>query len=292
MDRIREGWYEREEIQKVTLDWIKVNCKFTERERELLQIVYDRKLVRRDHLEIISPSYRHTGLHRTTLLNRAIKKMYKKMIFDKVHEAQEMGKGSSPCIVALDKAGSLMLRVSHKKRIIHKRTTFKGQYYISRSLPNNFRHINGVNQTEVDTILFCEETKSEIIKWKHEVATKFYHSGEEILFIPDVLCELSVNGKQLLLFIEYDTGTENLRYKTNFPIINEKINKYKKYRASKLWETEFPLFPILLLVTEDDKRIQYFNQKCKEMGLRGFGVFYLNYGQFLSKLAKMTIAKT
>ena len=284
MDRAREGWYEREEIQKVTLDWIKMNCKLTEREKELLQIVRDRKLVRRDHLEIISPSYRHLETNRTRLLNRAIKKMYKSMIFDKVHETQEIGKGSNPCIVALDKAGSLILGVSHKKRIIHKRSTLKGQYYVTRSLPSNYRHINGVNQTEVDTILFCDEVKSRIVHWKHEVATKFYHGEEEILFIPDVFCELNMNNKQLLLFIEYDTGSENLRYKTNFPIIHDKVIKYRKYFKSNLWKNDYPLFPIILFVTEDDKRVEYFTQKCKENGLRGFGVFHEKYVDFLRKL--------
>jgi hypothetical protein len=101
--RNREGWFERNEIQKVTLDWVKTNCNLTTREEEVLQLVYDRKLVRRDHLEVISESYRNAGENRTILINRAIKKMYKKMCIDKIHEAQEIGKGSKPCIVSVDK---------------------------------------------------------------------------------------------------------------------------------------------------------------------------------------------
>lgn len=287
MGRVREGWYEREEIQKVTLDWIKLNCKLTDREKELLQIVYDRKLVRRDHLEIISPSFRKLGNNRTILLNRSIKKMYKKMIFDKVHEQQELGKGSNPAILALDKAGSLMLGKPHKRRIIHKRTTMKGQYYIVRSLPSNYRHINGVNQIEVDTILLSEEMKFEIAQWKHEVSSKFHYGNEEILFIPDVFCELNLNGKTLLLFIEYDTGSENHRYKTNFPIIHEKIIKYKKYRASNLWKDQYQLFPLVLFITEDEKRIEYWNSISKEAGVKSIGVFVDKYVDVLRRLVEM-----
>lgn len=287
MEQTRESWYERKEIQKVTLDWVKINCKLTDRENELLQLIYDRKLIRRDHLEIISESYRNAGVNRTTLLNRAIKKMYKKMCVDKVHESQEIGKGSTPSIVAIDKAGSMILGVAHKKRILHKKTLHKGKWYISRSLPANYRHINGVNQIEVDTILLCEELEIPIVRWEHERGREFHYMGEKILVIPDIFIELEVNKKRLLIYIEFDTGTENHRYKTNFPIIHEKIIKYKKYRASKLWESELPFFPIILLVTEDDKRIQYFNNKCKEAGLKGFGVYHKNYSDFIKHLANM-----
>jgi hypothetical protein len=47
------------------------------------------------------------------------------------------------------------------------------------------------------------------------------------------------------------------------------------------------MFPILLLVTEDDRRIPYFNAKCKENGVTGFGVYHENYSVFLEHLAKM-----
>lgn len=283
----REGWYEREEIQKITLDWVKTNCILTERERELLQLVYDRKLVRRDHLEVISESYRKLGISRTKLLNRAVKKMYKKMIFDKVHEEQEIGKGNKPSIIALDKAGSMILNVPHKKRILHKRSTMKGHYTIKRSLPANYRHINGVNQIEVESILFCEKFDYHILFWKHEIPLIFHYGGEKIHLIPDVFTEMKVKNKSILLFIEYDTGSENFRYKSNFPIIYDKIIKYKKYKASKLWANEYPFFPLILLVTEDDKRIQYFNQKCKEVGLKGFGIYYDNYTKFLKHLTDL-----
>lgn len=284
MGRIKEGWYTREETQRVNLDWVRANCRLTSREIELIQIVHDRKLVRRDHLEIISESYRKTGDNRTILLNRAIKKMYHQMIFDKIHEAQKIGKGNSPSIVAVDRGGSLLLGVTHKKRISHSKTTSKGIDYIVRSLPINYKHIFGVNRTEVDTILFCESSGSKMVRWEHEVATEFTFNGEKILFIPDVFVELKLKDKQFLGFIEYDTGSENLRSKTDFPIIHSKLVNYKRFRSSNIWVNDYKYFPMILLVTEDSKRISYFNNKCEELGLQGIGVYYENYPRFLLQL--------
>ncbi|WOF32856.1 replication-relaxation family protein (plasmid) [Bacillus subtilis] len=292
MGRAKGSWYEREEVKRITMDWVKTNCKFTSREVELLQLIHDRKLVRRDHLEIISPSYRlikDSNVRRASIC-RAIKKMYKKMCLDKTHEAQEIGKGNTPSIVALDKGGSIYLNVPHKRRISHKKSIVNGKEYISRSLPANFRHINGVNQLEVDTILLSEKIEAEILEWTHEKPQEFHYGQEKVVVIPDVGMKLKFNtehSKPLYAFIEYDTGSENMRYKSSFPTILEKVVKYRKLKSSKVWEKDYDYFPIVLLVTEDDKRITYFNDKCRENGLRGFGVYHENYSSFIKHLGNL-----
>lgn len=252
----------------------------------MLQIIYDRKLVKRDHLEVISESYRNAGDNRTILLNRSIKKMFHQMLLDKVHEVQEIGKGNTPSIVAIDKGGSIILGVPHKKRITHRRTKIKETTYITRILPSNYKHINGVNQCEVDTILFCERTNNYLLEWNLEVATTFHYSGEEILFIPDVVMRLGFGDKQFLAFIEYDTGSEDFRRKDSFPTIYNKLRNYRRYKASKLWLDRYEKFPIILFVTEDSKRIPYVNQKCSEFGLRGVGIYYENYVDVLERLSE------
>jgi len=279
----RASWNEREHVDRITLDWVKTNCRLTGREISLLQLVYDRKLVRRDHLEIISEQYRNTGDNRSILLNRAIRKMYRCMCLDKVHEKQEIGKGNSPCIVALDRAGSLLLNVSHRKRIAQRKVTHKGRTYVLRTLPLNYKHINGVNQIEVDTIL----SGNKIVQWRHEIGIKFLYGDEEILVISDVLMELKVKEKSLFIFLEYDTGSEDMGNRNTFPTIHDKLIKYRKYKNSQLWSENYPYFPIILLVTEDGNRIPYFNQKCKELGLQGFGVYHKNYVNFLRHLVNI-----
>jgi hypothetical protein len=284
MGRLKRGWYERQETEKITLDWVKTNCRVTPRELELLRLVYDRKLVRRDHLEIISPSYRNAGDGRTKILNNSITKLFRQMCLDKIHEKGELGKGNYPCTVALDRAGSILLGLPHKRRIIHNVNKYNGEIYITRSLPSNYRHINGINLLETQTIMICDDIGYSIEKWNLEVPREFHYANEEILLKPDITLEISNGNKSFLGFIEFDTGSENLRYKTNFPIIHDKIVKYKKYKMSTLWEDEFDYFPLLLLVTEDDKRIPYFNEKCKEIGIRGIGVYYENYTKFMYRL--------
>lgn len=290
MERNREGWYERIEVKKITADWVNLNCKLTTRERELLQLIYDRKLIRRDHLEVISPSYRKLGVSRTRLLNRAIKKMYKNMLLDKTHEKQEIGKGSNPSICAIDKAGSLILKIPHKRRIIQRSTIHKGKEYIIRSLPANYRHINGVNRIEVETILFCDEGGYEIVEWQLEHPKSFIFNEEKIVLIPDVLMILDIKEKPFAAFIEFDTGSEGVREKEP-KIIRDKILKYKRYRSSNLWLDEewqkffeVRVFPLVLFVTEDDKRIDFWNRKCKEYGVKSVAMYYENYTNVLEKL--------
>jgi hypothetical protein len=250
---------------------------------ELLQAVHYRKLVTRNHLEIILPSFRYVG-SRTRMINRAINKLFHSMCLDKAHEKQEIMKGNAPCTVALDKGGSILLGVPHKPRITHERINIKGTEYLFRKLPSNYRHINGVNQCEVDTILFCDNNEAELIQWVLEKPLEFHSHQEKTVIIPDVFLEVNMKTKPLFAYLEYDTGSENARFRDSFPIINSKLVNYKKYKASKLWKDYAPYFPIILLVTEDRNRIDYFKVKCKEYGLQGYGVYYESYDKFLRYL--------
>lgn len=282
---MRKKWYEREEVGKVTLDWVKVNCKnITYREVDLLHAVYDRKMVRRDHLEIILPEYRYLK-SRTKVLNRSISKLFAKMCLDKVHEEMKVGEGNSPAILALDKAGAVILDKPFKRRFPHIMKKYRGEEYLFRVLPSIYRHVHGVNQLEVDTILLCEEQGLEM-NWVHERynSRKFFYSQEEMVFIPDALLSLWNDKAKMNIFIEYDTGSENARFAKNFPIILEKLLKYRKYKASKKWEEEFDRFPSILFVTEDEKRLKYVNNKMKELGLQGVALYHERYIDVLKRL--------
>jgi hypothetical protein len=206
------------------------------------------------------------------------------MIFDKIHEPQKLGEGNTPCIIALDKGGSLLLSTPHKKRIIHSKSS-KG--YITRRLPANYRHVNGVNQMEVNTILFSEETGHEILDWKIEPITTFTWNNEKISFVPDVLFQMQMKNRKLIVFLEFDTGNEDIRNKKDFPMIGDKLKKYRKYKLSELWKEELDYFPLILFVTEDMKRVKWITSKCKELNLRGYGVYHENYTDVLERLANM-----
>jgi len=252
----------------------------------LLEIINYRKLVRRDMLEVISPSYRYLGDNRTRIINRSLNKMFKNMVIDKVHEPQQFMKGNKPAVVALDRAGALTLGVPFKQRIRHNKSVIKGVEYIHRQLPANYRHINGVNQLEVETILFCEDTGNELVKWVLEKPIELFYGGDKIVLIPDILLELKLvrePSRAFYAYIEFDTGSESIRYKEP-PIIRDKVINYKKYMLSKIWEDEFPKFPMVILVTEDEKRTEFFNRKCRENGIVGLGIYYERYREFLEKI--------
>lgn len=286
MGKSKRNWYERNEIQRVTLDYVKANCNITQREKELLKIINYRKLVRRDMLEVISPDYRYLGDSRTRLINRSINKMFKNMCLDKVHEPQKFMQGNSPAIVSLDKAGSIILGIPHKKRIKKEKKVIKGVPYIFRYLPANYRHVNGVNNLEVESILFCEKHNVNLIEWELESITSITYNQELNILIPDVIMSLEFptkDNKVFNAFIEFDTGSEGLRYKAP-PIIKEKIIKYNKYRLSGLWENKYSYFPVVLLVTEDENRIDFFNNECEKMNLKGIGIYYKNYSKLLEEI--------
>ncbi|UUV46158.1 replication-relaxation family protein [Bacillus phage vB_BanS-Thrax2] len=271
----------------MTLDWLKSNVKPTNRDMELLNIISERKLVNRSHLEIIAPSFRHLAKNRTRLINRTIRKLFDSMCLDKVHEKQELGKGNTPSILALERGGSILLNIPHKRRIPQKKMLVNGEIKIERHVPLIYRHTNGINQMEVETILLCEKYGYEIKIWEHEKSAIFKYNNEDIVFIPDVFVRLRIGEKEVDLFLEYDTGQENIRNKNNFPVIYDKIIRYKKYKKSMLWQNHSEKFPIVLLVTEDSHRIMHFNKNCKKHGVQGFGVYHENYTKFLEHLAKM-----
>lgn len=283
----RRGWYERKEVQKVTLDWLKMNRHPTEREIELLKLIHERKLVSRNHLEVISPSYRYAGKYRANILNTSIKNLFTTMYIDKMHEKQKLGSGNKPCIVALDRAGSLFLGVPHRQRIAQEKVKVKGREHVFRGLPNYFRHVNGINQLEVDTILLSECSDLELVKWKHEMCQSFHFGNEEISVIPDVYALMRFRGKPMHFYIEYDTGSEDRGRKDHFPTIYNKIMKYRKYKVSELWREHADTFPTILFVTEDDKRIDYFTKKCRENGLKGWGIWHENYSEFIEHYASL-----
>lgn len=289
----RKRWYEREEIKRATKDWVDLNCKLTVREEELLQLIYDRKLVRRDYLEIISPSYRTLGKNRSLILNRAINKLFKLNIIDKVHESMDIGKGNSPAIIAIDKCGSIILGVTHRKRIIHKYSEHGGKLYLKRELPINHRHINCVNKLEVETILLCEKHGYEILEWQLEKANSFTYMNEANILIPDVLLVIRAHDEKLPIYIEYDTGTEGIREKEP-RAIKDKILKYKRFKLSNIWVNQewqihfdSPVFPLVLFVTEDEKRIDFFKRKSNEHSVKSLSIYHDKYSNVLKELIRM-----
>jgi len=291
--RTKRRWYERELIKRINRNWVEANCRLTQRELELLKIIYDRKIIRRDLLEIIAPPYRNLGENRTQILNRSIRKLFEQMCIDKVHEKQVFQKGNTPAFVAIDKAGAILLDRPFKQRIKTAIKNINGKEYVFRKLPSNYKHLHHIHLLEAETITFCEQNDCELICWRIEDGNtkNFTFNNEAITLIPDVFAILKFQNKTLALFLEYDSGTENERH-LQPKTIQDKIIKYKKYYLSMLWQNEdwqihFPrkIFPVLLFVAHDLKRIKFFNKIAEQQNIAGLGVIFKNYKNFLAKLS-------
>lgn len=290
----RKGWYERVEVTKINHDWVRLNCKnITNREKDLLRIINERKLVRREHLEIIHEGYRNCGTRRTNILNRSIKKLFEKMCIDKVHEVPEFQSGNLPAVLALDRAGAIVIGLDKKfrRRIKHTFKLVNGEKYVFRELPNNYPHIHGINDLEVRTILLSEELGFKISRWDlEEKNAKSIMFNEKFTIIPDVFMILRIGKKPLSAFIEYDTGMEDHRYKDKYPTIREKLEKYYKYKQSGSWKSEkwakHTGFPLLLFITEDNGRISFVNDKGKALGLKILAFHMSEYEKELKLILK------
>lgn len=300
MGRLRKGWYERQEVSRINLDWVKMNCKnITTREMKLLEIVEKRKLIRRDHLELLHPDYRKNK-YSTNVLNRSLSKLFESHCIDKIHEQQELMKGNTPAIISLDRAGAILLNEQRiinndevkpfKLRIKHYEKKIHGEIMTFRTLPTNFPHIHAVNELEIETRKLCGLYGCNRLFWylEEENLKKFKFNGEWVILKPDVFVIIIHNDKPILFFIEYDTGSEDFRYKTNFPTLKKKLEKYYHYKLTGIWTKEKWAkiidtdFPLLLFVTEDKKRIKYLRDKGVEFRLDIEVLLKNDYNKLLS----------
>jgi hypothetical protein len=145
----------------------------------------------------------------------------------------------------------------------------------------------------VETIILCESKGFEIVKWQIEKPRAFTYNGENIQLIPDVLMILKIREKPFVAFIEFDTGSEGLRQKEPV-IIRDKIIKYKKYKSSNLWIGEEwqkdmvnPVYPLVLFVTQDNNRVQFFNDKAQELRVKGLALYYEKYTDVLKGITTL-----
>lgn len=290
---MRRSWYERNEEHRISEDWVKLHCKnITKREKRLLEIVYERRIVRRDHLEIIHEDYRNIP-RRTNVINRSIKKLFDCMALDKVHEKPEFMEGNLPAIVAIDKAGSIILNKPFKRRIKQEKRIINQKEMIFREIPPNFSHFHGINALETITIQWIL-SKNYKFKWflAQYNEKRFKFNQEDVILIPDVFVVINANNSIFLFFLEYDTGTEDRGNKSRFPVIDEKLDKYRRYKATGVWKEEWWAkqvvtgFPLMLFVTEDPYRIDHINKESKKMGLHVDAILVSDYTKKLDSLVE------
>lgn len=87
--------------------------------------------------------------------------------------------------------------------------------------------------------------------WQGESAaqTQFIERGKPVLLRPDGYSRYQAGDDIHHLLVEIDLGTMSL------PRLAEKLDRYRAYSRSGAWQSRYPVFPKLLLLTTSQQRI-------------------------------------
>lgn len=251
--------YERPEIKQVTKQWVRENCtNVTERDMGLLELLADRRILRRDQIQQLYPHFSSSDF-----LNKRLNILFKKHLIDKIYPTVGLGKGSAKQHICLDRAGMILLdKEGYTKPI---RTDKDG----NRSLPLGWEHTIMLNEYECQIRDFFNEPHSEIKYYYSETGV---HFGDTRL-IPDIFFLVKHKGKGYAFFVEVDLGTEDI------PYVKKKFDTYVNYYASKRWVGDewarlfkTPVFPRVLFFTENgrSKRVNTLREYSKDLSVRFF----------------------
>lgn len=261
MAKRRRGRLDRNHIPYITDHWIQTNVikRITKRDIKTLKIVHKRGLITRDQLSIIHDGFRSLK-QRIHVLNRRLRILYECMCINKAYPPKIYGEGNNQAVLSLDKVGASLINVPY--RPIIKSTTDK-LGYIQKELPKQYKHTLGINDFECKVVEFCNQHNMELLRWRiaHQNKKCFALGNKTMTIIPDGFGVVKLNIDTIIsFFLEYDTGTEDIRNKHSFKRIKNKLYTYVLYYASKEWLKEDwalfnPTFPYVFFITEDDKRI-------------------------------------
>lgn len=263
--------WERQEVFQISQAWVEENChRVTDRDVQLGRLLLKRKLLRRDQIEVLHAGFR--GLANPEVqINRRLRVLFDSHFIDRVFPNVLPGAGSSQAVIALDRAGAIVLDAQFKPVIRHQKDRFGN---IARILPINYRHTLGVNDFEVSLVQWCFSNGAEILRWRldFENVRRFSYNGEWSIRPDGFGIVKTPNGKGKAFFFEYDTGTEDVRYRTKFKKLTAKFKGYAAYKSSGAWMQEdwaskLKEFPVMIFLSEDKRRIEPLRELAATMGL-------------------------
>lgn len=269
--------YERPEVKQITKQWVRENCKnITERDRGLLKLLHEnkRKLLRRDQIEILYPTFASTDR-----LNKRIRTLFHMHIIDKVYPPVGIGEGTSKQHICLDRAGAILLGLEKYNKPIT--TDLAG----NRSLPLGWEHKVMLNDYECAIVSSMRNLGGKILLYEVEEI----HPFNDTKLIPDILCVLSCGGKGYIFFIEVDMGTEDI------PYVKAKLESYKDYYISRAWVNKpwakmfkTPTFPRVLFITENNrsKRVESLREYAAESSIRFVFGYHAEFTDILEGIIK------
>jgi hypothetical protein len=268
--------YTRPEIKQITKQWVRENCRITDRDKGLLRLLSERnrRLLRRDQIEALYPEFASTDR-----LNKRIKHLFKLHIIDKIYPPVGLGEGSSKQYICLDRAGAILMELEKYNKPITTDTLG------NRSLPLGWEHKVMLNDYECQIVECMREWGGAIRLYEVEEP----HPYNDTTIKPDITALLQCGGKGYIFFIEADMGTEDI------PYVKKKIEAYKDYYISNRWHSrpwnktfKNPVFPRVLFLTEDDrpKRIQTLKEYCEGSNIRFFFGTHSEFKSILQSIIK------
>ena len=93
--------------------------------------------------------------------------------------------------------------------------------------------------------------------WRGEqtASQQYTDRGQPVLLRPDGYTRYQAGENIHHLIVEIDLGTMSL------PRLRDKLDRYRAYSRSRAWQTRYPVFPKLLLLTTSTKRITSLHQQ-------------------------------
>ena len=101
----------------------------------------------------------------------------------------------------------------------------------------------------------AHECRPEWWRGEHASAHYFADRGTKLLLRPDGYARYRAGGDIHHLLAEIDLGTMPL------PRLLAKLELYRGYARSRAWRSRYPVFPKLLLLTTDQRRISRLHQQ-------------------------------
>lgn len=281
--------WEREEVTQISASWVDENCRHrvTDRDLELGRLLVKRRLLRRDQVEILHPGFR--GLSQSAaVVNRRLRILFDCHFIDRAFPRVMPGAGSSQAVISIDRAGAHLLDEPFKRVIKHQKDRLGN---IERILPADYKHTLGVNDFECSLVLGSERHGCELLRWRveHQNLRRFNYNGDQQLRPDGFGIVRLANGKGRAFFVEYDTGSEDIRSRRRFKKLEAKFKAYAAFKSSGAWTQEdwaqsLKKFPALVFLTEDKKRVEPLREIMKTLGIRGVVEHFSNRDRVLDAL--------
>lgn len=264
-------YYRRADIAKkdLSLDWLKGELNVRDVHRKTLALLAQHRLMNIEQLLYWHPDF-GSQKRAKALMQRHLNEMaYYYLIDKKDHICHTFLDGTTKrtIFVSLGLLGTQAVGwTDYSKRI---------RYHAdgSVSITPRYYHTSRVCDLSIITHQVLEEMDLELERWVVECGKSVVQHKNGLSPDAFVIMADRQTGKKYSLFVEFDTGSDDVNRTENFPSLTNKFNRYKEVMAWDQWyktrasqESENK-FPYLFFVTEEPKRFPKVPKLLEQRGI-------------------------